>query len=274
VSFKITKKKRGGKVVMKDGVPVRAVERPKPEVLRDAAGDPVVAYFKRDTLVADPWVRGTIRWFVPVVYRLDTGQIPRGHYSSSLGFVPQPVPRPTRFGSVRLHKKARVAFKGSSRWHEARNVFVQPKEGAPDVPIIRALRTLSDAWWVSRSGALEQRATIYEARTTGARPPRPEWILRSHAEVSEMIGASKLRPEPIPRGEVEAEGKAQEALRRRARTIAAAKKTLAFHERDLVRKAKVVGKWREKVRKLTEGSSTADIPLAGYAAHLAKKRSQ
>lgn len=55
MSLKVAKKKRAGKVVMKDGVPVRTVERPKPEVLRDAAGDPVIAYFKRDTLVADPY---------------------------------------------------------------------------------------------------------------------------------------------------------------------------------------------------------------------------
>ncbi|HYX22461.1 MAG TPA: hypothetical protein VFA98_16575 [Thermoanaerobaculia bacterium] len=253
----VTKKKRHGKVFKKDGMVVRTVDRPRPEVLRDAAGDPVIAYVRRNTAVADPWVKGVIRWFCPVVYRLDTEMRPRGHFASStFTFVAQPVPRQTPHGAIRLHKKARIVFRGSSQWHEARKVFVQPKEGAPDVPIIRALRTLShDAWWIAPSGALEQRATIYEARTEGVKPPRPGWRLSSSAEVAEMVGASKRKPEYIPRGDVEAEAGRREALRRHGRTLLAARKTLEAHERGLLRKQEIVERWRERVRKLSgEGS--------------------
>lgn len=202
--------------------------------LLDAAGKPVVGYVCQRTRVADPWVGRKVRFYCPVKYRYDL-----------------------REDRNVLVKRAQVQFYDSNRWHLARDVFVVPKEGSPDVPLLKALRAFShDFWWLSARGSLERRATIYEERMPLlTAPPREGWRLVATSQVAALIGRAKdiEGPSLVPHvSETIEDERAHARLRMRQRSLKIAELTLARHERSLERVQKLVERWNKRVATLRD----------------------
>lgn len=218
--------------------------RPKPRVLRDAAGEPVVGYVARELLLEEnkEWVGKPVRYFCPAEHMLaEWKALPLG--------LPSPPSR------VYLHKRARILFRGSRIWYEARDVFARPVDGMKPMPLMKALRNFShDFFWVSGSGALERRATEYEARLPeDASPPRAGWKLMHTKDVASLIGYSKAVPAGTVfsgKSETDAEDHQKEVVRRRERALKKAVASLARHEETLRRKLAVVERAKTKIEKL------------------------
>lgn len=214
--------------------------RMKPRVLRDAAGQPVIGYVVRDLLLEEKeeWIGRSVRYFRSAEYKRQS--------VSGSGF---------RQAFVYLHKKASILFCGSRTWHEARDVFARPVEGMRLVPLMKALRNFShDFFWISAGGALERRATEYEARMPeSAKAPREGWKLVPAGSVAALIGYSKEMPAGavIPQeSEMDAEAHRKEIVRRRERALQKAAISLLKHERELKRKTKIVERAKAKMDKL------------------------
>jgi hypothetical protein len=190
--------------------------------LLDAAGRPVVAYVERSTRVAERWLGRRVRFHKGVVY----------HRSGRLG------------------SRALILFAGSTKWYEARHVFAPPRAGeTPNIPILRALRTYChDHWWVSASGALERRATLYEERVPDP-PPRVGWRLATVDDVGRIV-ADRKRELHAPESETDRDLAHLEQVRRSARRLARALETLASHERRLARQSRLVDKWRKRIAEM------------------------
>jgi len=217
--------------------------RPRPRILRDAAGEPVVGYVVQELLLEDKkWIGKTVRYFCPAEYKLNEWTVmPMG--------LPPPPPQ------VCLHKRARIIFRGSHVWVEARDVYARPVEGMKLMPLMKALRNFShDFFWVSKNGALERRATEYEVRLPeDAPPPRDGWRLLPAKDVAALIGYSKTMPAGavLPGGsETDAEAHQKEVVRRRERALQKALLSLVRHEQDLKRKQGVVERVKAKIEKL------------------------
>lgn len=203
----------------------------EPRRLLDGNGRPVLGFIKRKTVVADPWVGRKVRLFRPVEHRYDK-----------------------QYDYYKLAKRAQIQFHGSNQWYPAKQVFVVPKEGCPDIPLMKALRLLShDFWWVSARGALERRATIYEERMPHVAPPREGWRLLPSAEVASLIGQSKSAGghSLVPRiSETDELDTVRARIRHRQRALQKAELTLLRHTRSRTRTEKLIVKWTERVERL------------------------
>lgn len=140
-----------------------------------------------------------------------------------------------------------------------------PKDGRPNVPLMKALRAFShDFWWLSARGALERRATIYEERMPNVAPPRAGWRLVSTTDVASLIGRSKgLDTSVVPRvSEMNEDERAKARLRMRQRALTKAESTLKHYEQTLARAQKLVEQWTKRVTRLRDltGTTKPDDP--------------
>lgn len=216
--------------------------RPKPKVLRDAGGRPVIGCIMRETKLEEPSiVARPVRFFCPLEERMNPA------------------------GRISLYRRAKIVFRGSPRWYDSRDVIAPPKDGMAPMSLMRALRTLShDFWWVSSSGALERRATNYEARLPTAVneefPPHPGWRLISSNDVASLISYSKhtASREVMPtRSETDKARVVVAKLKRLDRELRHAEGVLSRHKADLAKRERIVRKWEKKIEKL-RGSLATD----------------